>query len=189
MTDMTVPTSTTDLTSTDERRMPWADAPLAFILGAVGILALAVGLLTPWVTVAVDDVAGADELQAAIDVAIEEEYGSANPIGLSLDDGAMVIVFSVAFAALLALHLKRGRQGKGLPTAALVVASILALVGVGNVADIGDTNDQLQLLLPVSITVAFGLWATVIGGVLAMSGATIAIVKAEPKPARTDADS
>jgi hypothetical protein len=156
-------------------------APIALLLGAVAVLTLLIGLFTPWASVTVGDVAGAADLQAAIDVAIEEEYGSPDPIGITLDDGALVIVFTVAFAALLAFHMKRGQRGRGLPVAALAVAGVLAMVGIGNLGDIADTNSQLQLLLPVSITASIGLWLTVAGGGLAMAGASLAILKAQPK--------
>jgi hypothetical protein len=173
-------------TTIGERTASLRTAPLALLLGAFGVVALLIGLLTPWVDVNVGDVAGAADLQAAIDVAIEQEYGSANPIGITLDDGALVIVFTVAFAGLLALHAKRGQRGRRLPIAALVAAGVLAMIGIGNLGDIADTNSQLQLLLPVSITSSFGLYATVAGGVLAMAAATIAIVKAQPKSASAE---
>jgi hypothetical protein len=201
MTTNTHPTSTThhtkgDTTMTDapipapvtigEGRMAWTAASIALVLSAVGVLALVIGLFTPWVDVTVDDVAGATELQAAIDAAIDAEYGSPSPIGLTLDDGALVIVFTLAFAALVALHVRKDRRGRALPIAALVTAAVLALIGFGNFSDIADTNDQLQLVLPVSITTSFGLYATALGGVLAMAGAAVAIVKAEPKSEPAD---
>lgn len=182
---MTDAPSSTNTTTPAERRMPWVTSPLAFFLSAAGVLALLIGLLTPWVDVVVDRGEGSAELQAAIDVAIEEEYGSANPIGITLDDGPLVIVLSVAFVALLAIHHRRGRRGKALPIAAFVVAALLALVGIGNVGDVGDTSEQLQQRLPVSIDVAFGLYLTVVGGVLAMCGAAVATAKAEPKQQAT----
>jgi hypothetical protein len=172
-------------TTIGERAASVRTAPLALILSAVGVVAVLIGLFTPWASVTVGDVAGASELQAAIDVAIEQEYGSPSPIGITLDDGMLVIVFAVAFAALLAFHVKREQRGRALPIAALLVAGVLALIGVGNLGDIADTNSQLQLLLPVSISAGFGLYATLTGGVLAMAGAVVAIVKAQPKSDET----
>lgn len=177
MTDASI-TTTID---TSERRLPWAAAPIATILGAVGVLALVIGLVTPWASVDVGDVAGAADLRAAIDVAIEAEYGSATPNGLSLDDGMLVVVMTLGFIAAMAAHVARGRRGKALPITAVVLGVLLAFIGFGNVGDIQNTNDQLQLLLPVTISPAFGLFATIVGGVLATAGAGVAVAKAEPK--------
>lgn len=181
-------TSTPTPTSTDAeapapavRQAPWATSPLSFFLSVAGVLALVIGLMTPWVDVVVDRGEGDAQLQAAIDMAIEDEYGSANPIGITLDDGALVVVLSVAFLALLAIHHRRGRRGRGLPIAALMVAALLTLIGVGNVGDVGTTSDEVQTLLPVTIDVAFGLYLTVVGGVLAVCGGAIAAAKAEAK--------
>lgn len=160
-----------------DRRPPWVTSPIAFFLSAAGVVVLVLSLLLPWVDVNVDageaDAAG---LQAAIDIAIEEEYGSETPSGLSLDDGPIVLVVTVAFVVVLAIHHRRGRRGRGLPIAATVLALLAAFIGISNIADVGSTSDDLQAVLPVSIDVAIGLYLTALGGLLAVAGAVVAIV-------------
>lgn len=170
------------MTNEMDTRRPWAASPIAFALSAAAVLFLLLSLALPWVTVNVDDAAAeAAGMQGAIDVAIEQEYGSETPAGISLDDGPLLVIITVAFVALLALHYRRGRRGRGLPIAALVVAAIAALVGFGNIADVGSTSDDLAKVLPVSIDVAIGLYLTALGGALAIAGAAVTIAKAEAK--------
>lgn len=163
-----------------ERRVPWASWSVALVLSA-GVLFVLAGLITPWADVRVDRTAASPELQVAIDRAIDEEYGSENPLGLTLDDGVLVIVLVAAYIAVLGLHHRRGRRGRGLPIGALAIAALLTLVGAGNVGDIADTSDGLGGALPVTIDAAIGLYLTIAGGVLTIVAAAVAIAKAAPK--------
>lgn len=166
--------------------MPMTRRPWSVSLSAAGVLLLLVSLALPWVDVNVDrDVAGTNGMQEAIDLAIEAEYGSETPRGISLDDGPVLLVLLVLFVGLLVLHHRRGRRGRVLPILALVVAAVATLVGVGNIADVGATSDDLREILPVSIDVAIGLYVVVVGGVLAMAGAAVAIATAAPKSTTT----
>jgi hypothetical protein len=164
-----------------ESRLPWKTSPLAFVLGATAVLALLLGLVTPWVDVVVDRANGSTELLAAIDAEVEHEYGSNNPIGITLDDGPQIVVLVLVFAGLLALHQRRDRRGRGVPIGAFVAASLIAVSGIGNLTDIADKSDKVRAVLPVSLDTAFGLYLVVVGAVLAMCCAALATAQAQPK--------
>lgn len=174
----------------------WGRSAVGFWLSAVGILALVIGLLTPWADIDVEQGGDFETLSGlAVLEEVQDEYGSESPSGLSLDDGKIVLLMLILFVALYVIHrLVRTQRGKGLPIAMIVVGAIALVTSFVNIGDIGDADDTVKAVgLPISFGVGIGLYLDVLGGVLATAGAAVLTAKAgsrkAPDPAALSAAS
>lgn len=149
-----------------------AEEPVGFWLTIAGIVVSLIGLFTPWVSVG-----GEGEVGSFVDAAIEDEFGSENPIGITLDDGILAAVLLAGFVVVMVIHYSKIR-GRGLAITGIVLGAILAIIAVADIADINEKSDELEVF-GASIDVGVGLYLSMVGGLLALAGAIAAAVTAK----------
>lgn len=146
--------------------------PVASWLLAGGLVVALVGVFLPWVSVS-----GGGGLLAGLDALIEAEYGSTDPNGLNFGDGVVAIILILLVAGAVIVHGVRDGRGKALPVTGIVLTSVLALVGMANIADINDTSETFFEPVGGELAPGIGLYLVAIGGIGAIVGSSMMTAK------------
>lgn len=130
---------------------------VAILLGGGAALAF-LGLLLPWVSVK---------------LSVGEDSASLTQSGIGTDDGKVILVLAVLLA-LIAAPFFTGKLRKvlGASIVALLLATVIALVGF---ADIADIQRRAGATDAIDASVGFGLYVTTAGGLAALLGSFFAV--------------
>ncbi len=115
----------------------------------IGALVVVIGSFLAWASVSV------------------EGFGSESVGGMD-GDGTITLIVGLAAAA-FALFLK----GRARMIGVIVAGAIIVLVSIIDIVDVGRAAGELGGLPGVDVSVGFGLWLVLIGGIAAVVGAFI----------------
>jgi hypothetical protein len=138
--------------------------PLAAVVLAAGVALVAVGSFLPWAKV-------------------DSRFGDYTVSGMD-GDGPLTLIGAIGVAVLGGLAVL-GPWAKGaltgLAVSALVVAGLVTLVALVDIADVASRFGEADAI-GLDMSVGVGLWVVLVGGLAASAGAVIALVASVRRP-------
>jgi hypothetical protein len=136
-------------------------SPVIKVLALGGAVLAAIGSVLEWASVSTG-------------------FGDVTKNGLDAD-GVITLPAAVLFGG-LALSALLTAWSKGRMIGALVVAALVALIAVADIADISSRFSDLEAQgIELDVTIGIGLWLVLVGAIVGVAGCVMALVS--PKPA------
>jgi hypothetical protein len=133
--------------------------PLVKVLALGGAALAAIGSFLPWATVS-----------GFVDISKNGMDG----------DGVITLVGALIFGGLAAWSLL-GSWSKGRMIGALVVAVLVTLIAVIDIADVASRFSDIDTeALGLDVSIGIGLWIVLLGGLVGVAGCVMALVTAKP---------
>jgi hypothetical protein len=134
--------------------------PLVKVLALGGAALAAIGSFLPWATVS----------GGFVDISKNGMDG----------DGVITLVGALIFGGLAAWSLL-GSWSKGRMIGALVVAVLVTLIAVIDIADVASRFSDIDTeALGLDVSIGIGLWIVLLGGLVGVAGCVMALVTARP---------
>ena len=134
--------------------------PLTKVLALGGAALAAIGSFLPWATVS----------GGFVDISKNGMDG----------DGVITLVGALVFGGLAVWSLM-GSWSKGRMIGALVVAVLVTLIAVIDIADVASRFSDIDTeALGLDVSIGIGLWIVLLGGLAGVAGCTMALVAAKP---------
>jgi hypothetical protein len=134
--------------------------PLVKVLALGGAALAAIGSFLPWATVS----------GGFVDISKNGMDG----------DGVITLVGALVFGGLAAWSLL-GSWSKGRMIGALVVAVLVTLIAVIDIADVASRFSDIDTeALGLDVSIGIGLWIVLLGGLAGVAGCIMALVAAKP---------
>ena len=134
--------------------------PLVKVLALGGAALAVIGSFLPWATVS----------GGFVDISKNGMDG----------DGVITLVGALTFGGLAAWSLL-GSWSKGRVIGALVVAVLVTLIAVIDIADVASRFSDIDTeALGLDVSIGIGLWIVLLGGLVGVAGCVMALVTAKP---------
>lgn len=130
---------------------PSSVAQRVYALPSAGAALVAIGAFGPWATILGFSKAGTD------------------------GDGVITLVLALAAAALVGLAIRRGRAPSRVGVG--VCAVLITAIAVMDVADVQDTDVGSFLGGSIDVSVGWGLWLTLCGGIALLVAAVLQVIR------------